>query len=331
MRIGVIESTQPFLASTDWAHFFAQQLEQGGHQVEHVVLPCRVDDDSLLQQAVAYRLMQFDTYFDRVVTVGALAHFVSHKRKISWVDEIPSSCILADSPSERRATALRAALQDAFWVALKEAQAVWVMSRSRAKELERIYGIMAPVLYPPVAYPELFRAGPYSSEVLCFGPSSRSRLRIVLDAMARVESDVTLKVYDYSLNPQLQWITHEIAERGLTEKVKVAVDISYNQRVKDLNECLAVLALDDEGVAIALEAAHARRPYIAWPTSVYRQELWHQSTHNCGEVQSDPCSLARALDRLEQDNSWVRSNGDELWRSLRDTTDWLTVVRALLA
>ena len=86
MRIGVISTAMPFVQGggrfiVDWLH---EKLAEQGYAVETVYIPFVDELDHILPQMAAIRLMNFQDYFDRVITIRPPAHMVRHTRKVVW-------------------------------------------------------------------------------------------------------------------------------------------------------------------------------------------------------------------------------------------------------
>jgi hypothetical protein len=119
-------------------------LGERGHAVELILLPVDETSDDLLQQVMAYRLLDLDPQFDRVITLRPPAHVVRHRCKIVLLGH-RTRCV---RPDDRQARAMRATLDRVDVVALDEAHAVLVGSAAAAERLRRQAGVACQLLGP---------------------------------------------------------------------------------------------------------------------------------------------------------------------------------------
>src|SRR5690348_14125278 len=86
MKIGLISSAVPLVFGggrfiVDWT---LEKLRASGHEVEAVYLPFLEDPETILTQMSAFRLLELEGHFDRVITFRPPAHIVRHSCKVVW-------------------------------------------------------------------------------------------------------------------------------------------------------------------------------------------------------------------------------------------------------
>jgi hypothetical protein len=148
LRIGIVSAAVP-LACGGGRRVLAglrAALAERGHPVETILLPIDESSDDLLQQVVAYRLIELDPQFDRVITVRPPAHVVRHRCKIILLGHRTRSAL----PDTGWARSLRADLDRIDAAALAEARAVFVRNERTAVRL-RQRGTGCEPLGPPLA------------------------------------------------------------------------------------------------------------------------------------------------------------------------------------
>ncbi|MFO1060059.1 MAG: hypothetical protein U1E53_24210 [Dongiaceae bacterium] len=134
MRIGIVSAAVPLAGGgRRIAAALRAALTERNHRVETVLLPIDESADDLLQQVMAYRLVELDPQFDRVITVRPPAHVVRHRCKVVLIGHRTRSSL----PDTRWAQALRAELERVDAAALREARAVYVRDRETAERLRR--------------------------------------------------------------------------------------------------------------------------------------------------------------------------------------------------
>src|SRR5436309_2716783 len=86
MKFGLVSSCVPLVngGARFIINWLAKNLEDAGHQAETILIPQTDEPETLLQQTTAFRLLDLDDRFDRVVTFRPPAHVVRHRAKIVW-------------------------------------------------------------------------------------------------------------------------------------------------------------------------------------------------------------------------------------------------------
>jgi hypothetical protein len=146
LRIGLVSAAPPLARGGGRRIMTAllQGLRQRGHAVEPVLLPMDESSDDLLQQVMAYRLLDLDPQFERVITLRPPAHVVRHRCKIVLLGHRTRAAL----PDGAQARSMRATLDRVDAVALGEAHAVLVGSTAAAERLRGQAGVACQLLGP---------------------------------------------------------------------------------------------------------------------------------------------------------------------------------------
>lgn len=134
MRIGIVSAAVPLAGGgRRVAAALQAALVARDHRVETILLPIDESADDLLQQVMAYRLLELDPQFDRVITLRPPAHVVRHRCKVVLLGHRTRAAL----PDTRWGLALRAELARIDAAALTEARVVYVRDRRTASRLRR--------------------------------------------------------------------------------------------------------------------------------------------------------------------------------------------------
>lgn len=345
MKIGLVSSAVPHIDGgarfiVDW---LADHLVERGHAVETVWLPCTEEGRSLFEQMTAFRLVQLEDSFDRVITFRPPAHAVRHPVKIVWfIHHVRQFYDLWDTsyrsvPDTAYWRAFRQQLFEADRTALGEAHRIFANSRTVADRLRRFNGIDGEVLYPPVFRPERFRAEQWGDEILCIcRMEHHKRQHLLIEAMRHVRTPVRLRLCGRSNSigyvADLEAI---IRQYGLDDRVTLDHRwIDEEEKVERLAHALASAYVphDEDSYGYpTIEAAHAGKATVTTPDSGGVREF--VADGECGLiVPPRPQAIADAFDRLWGDRKLARRMG-EAARERIDRLDitWAHVLDRLLA
>lgn len=343
MKIGLISSAVPLVFGggrfiVDWT---LEKLRACGHEAEAVYLPFVDDPETILTQMNAFRLLQLEEHFDRVITFRPPAHVVRHSCKIVWfIHHIRTFYDLWDSPyrgvpDNAHYRAVRETLWRLDTTALGEADRVFSNSRVVADRLQRYNGIGATVLYPPVLRPETFVAGDYGDEVVSVcRMEHHKRQHLLIEAMRHVRSPVRLRLCGASLSPDYIGTLEQMAS-GLREKVVIEPRwISEEEKARTLATALAsaYVPLDEDSYGYpTVEAAHAERCSVTVSDSGGVGEFVVDGETGL-ITEPNPRELAAAFDRLFEDRALARRLGVAARHRIDELgIGWNTVVTALTA
>lgn len=344
-RIGLVSSCVPLISGgyrfiVDW---LALQLEARGHQVERIMIPTTDDPASILEQMTAFRLLELDRHFDRVITFRPPSHMVRHRRKVCWfIHHLRFFYDLWDSeyrafPDTAQTRALRDTIHRADTAALAEAHGLFTNSRVVADRLRTFNGLEGEVLYPPMMRPELFRAGPHGDEIVCVcRMEAHKRQHLLIEAMRHVRTPVRLRLCGSASNDA--YVVHLrslVATHGLEERVTIENRwITEEEKADRLAVSLAsaYIPFDEDSYGYStLEAAHARRCTVTVSDSGGVPEFVRDGVHGL-IVAPAAEALAAAFDQLHADRAAAQRMGESAERRVAELgIDWDTVIRKLLA
>lgn len=318
-----------------------QKLIEHGHQVEHFFLPFIDQPDILLDQILAFRLIDLSDRCDILIALRPPAHVMPHPNKVLWfIHHIRSLYDLWNSsyamvPDDPGGRALRKAVMDLDTKTIQEAQRVFTNSKVVGERLRHFNGISSTVLYPPVFAPERFRSDEYGDEIVMICRiEAHKRQWLLVEAMRYVQTGVKLRLCGTSMSSaELDRIRNAIAEHQLDSKV-IFEDrwISEQEKIERLAPALAVAYLpedEDSYGYCSLEAAHARKAVLTTTDSGGVLELIEDGI-NGSIVPPDPHALADAMDRLYLDRAKSQRMGWANQHRLSELgINWSTVVNTL--
>ncbi len=345
MKIGLISTALPFVQGggrfiVDWLH---EKLVEQGHAVEVIYIPYTDELEHILPQMTAIRLIELQSYFDRVITIRPPAHMVRHPRKVVWfIHHLRGFYDLWDTPyrpvrDDPHGRAMRDAIFAADRLALGEAHRLFTNSRVVGDRIKRFNGLDSEVLYPPVLRPELFRAGPYSDEVVSVcRMEHHKRQHLLVEAMAHTATPVRLRLCGVSSNPAYVQGLRDVASKlGVADRVTIEERwITEDEKAQRLETALssAYLPFDEDSYGYpTIEAAHACRCTITVSDSGGVPEFVEDGV--TGFVsEPHPRAVARAMDRLFIDRNLAQQMGEAAQARVAILgIEWNTVISKLLA
>jgi glycosyltransferase involved in cell wall biosynthesis len=345
VKIGLVSSTVPLVQGggrfiVDW---LAAKLSHAGHRVEIVWIPYTDELQFMFSEMTAFRLLDLESSFDRVITFRPPAHVVRHSAKIVWfIHHIRFFYDLWGSPycpvpDTAYWHSFRRKLMAADTNALREAKAVFTNSKVVAKRLRDFNRIEGEVLYPPVIEPERFFNEVWGDEIICVCRlEHHKRQHLLIEAMRHVRTPVTLRLAGDSLDSSyVDSLKQMIAQFRLEQKVTIDRRwISEAEKASLLATALACayVPLDEDSYGYpTIEAAHACKATVSVSDGGGVLEFI-QDGHNGLLVSPDPLAVAEAFDRLWQDRFLARRLGEAANRHIGDMKiTWEHVLERLLA
>ena len=345
MKIGIVSSVVPLV--NGGARFIVEwleaQLRARGHAVEVIYIPTIDSPDSLLEQMLAFRMINLADHFDRVITFRPPSHVVQHPCKVIWfIHHVrvfydlwgQEYCPVPDTQSWR---ALRDQIIAADTMALTEAHRVFSNSKVVGDRLAQFNGIGSEVLYPPVLDPERFRSGDYGDEIVSVCRlEHHKRQHLLVEAMGHTRTPVRLRLCGVSFNPDYAASLRDLAERDRVQD-RVTIEnrwISEDEKVAALETALAsaYVPFDEDSYGYpTIEAAHARRCTLTVDDSGGVPEFVTDGV-NGFITPPDPAALGAAFDRLYTDRALARRMGDAAFEEIAARgINWDTVITKLLS
>lgn len=346
MKIGLISSFLPLVFGggrniVDWLDV---KLKERGYSSEVIYLPSTDAPESILEQMAAFRMLQLDDYFDRVITFRPPSHVVRHRCKVVWfIHHIRMYYDLWNtvySPMSDTAPwrALRAAVMRADTVALREAHHIFTNSNIVNERLVTFNGLRGDVLYPPILHPELFTSREYGDEIVCVSRiEHHKRQQLLVDAMKHTHSGVRLHLsgvntIDADYIPALR---KQIHKDNLRQKVFLEDRwVSEQEKADRLSRALACAYVpynEDSYGYCTIEAAHSRRCTVTTTDAGGVLEFVTDGADGL-VVAPEPEALADAFDRLYEQRGLAQQFGEAAHGRLDDLRiNWDTVIEKLLA
>jgi glycosyltransferase involved in cell wall biosynthesis len=345
-RIGLISSSVPHVSGgyrfiVDWLE---EQLRERGHLVETIYIPSSDEPDTQLPQMAAFRMMELDAYFDRVITFRPPAHMVRHRRKVCWfIHHIRIFYDLWEEseqhgiPNTAQYRALRDTIHAADTAALRDCHRLFANSRVVAQRLRDFNGLESEILYPPLGHPSLFTAGTYGDEVVCIcRMDEHKRQHMLVEAMRFTRTPVRLRLCGLAMDSAYYEKLMEIVGAYDLSR-KVAIDhrwITEEEKAELLSRSLAAayVPFDEDSYGYpTLEAAHARRCILALRDG---GGVWDfiEDGRNGLLADPNPRAVAAALDRLYADRDATIRMGEAAQRRVVELgINWDVVIGRLLA
>lgn len=345
VRVGLVSSAVPLIQGggrfiVDWLR---QKLEEHGHSVAAIYLPSTDEPETILQQMAAFRMVKFDSHFDRVVTFRPPSHMISHPQKVVWfIHHIRAFYDMWDGPYRPVPDlapwrALRAQVIQADTVALSEATRVFSNSRVVGDRLRAFNGIDSEVLYPPVLDPGLFTEGERGDEIVCIcRVEHHKRQHLLVEAMRHVRSQVRLRLCGLSSTPTyMAELLETVARHDLGGRVTIEnAWISEQSKAIRLAQSLAnaYVPLDEDSYGYpTVEAAHARRCTLTFTDSGGTHEFVEHGVSGV-IVAPEPVAIAEALDLLFEDRVRTRRMGEAAFERVTALgISWDHVIARLMA
>lgn len=345
MRIGLISSAVPLINGgyrfiVEWLH---EKLVERGHEVEIIYIPTTEEEEHILPQMAAIRMMKLDSYFDRVITFRPPAHVVQHPRKVVWfIHHLRAFYDLWDTPYRpfpinTSTESLRAAIMSADTRALAEAHRLFTNSRVVAERVKVFNGLESEILYPPVLHPEQFRSGSYGDEIVSVcRMEGHKRQHLLVEALGKTRTPVRLRLCGSSSDARYTSKLMKVAKRlGVASRLTIENRwISQDEKVDRLEHALASVyaPFDEDSYGYpTLEASHAQRCTVTTTDSGGVPEFVSHGVNGL-IAEPDAASIAAAFDRLYEDREMARRMGLEAQKRVAELgIDWDTVVARLLA
>lgn len=345
MKVVVASSFAPFVKGggrfiVEWLE---TKLREHGHQVERFYLPFNEAPETLLDNLLAYRLLDLAEGSDRLIAIRPPAHSIRHPNKVVWfIHHLRGYYDLAHTdyslvPDSGGGRAIAAALHRHDTACLKEARAVFTNSTVVKERLASFNGIGSEVLYPPLFRPEQFFRGEPNGEIVSVcRVESHKRQHLLIAAMALVRTPVKLRLCGASANPDYEKeLRRLIANGNLQDRVTIESGwISEERKAELVSHCLASVyaPVDEDSYGYpTLEAAAARKPTVTtWDAGGTLEFVRDGENGLIAEPSHE--ALADAFDRLYADPARTAQMGEAAFEtvlSLKIT--WDHVLQRLLA
>ncbi len=325
MRVIVATSVYPFVEGSatlivDW---LAQMIREEGHEVELLKLPADPNYSTMLDQLLAYRLLDLSQHGDRLIAVRTPSHLLRHPCKILWFIHHHRSAYdlwgtpYQDIPNTPEGIRYRDSIRQADFVGFQDAKRIFCTSHVVADRLKKFNGVDAEVLYHPLLQPEAFRTASYGDYILYLSRiTHHKRQMLALQALQCTQSPVRLMIVgpvDPDSASYLRELQAMAESSGLADRVSIIPNwIPEQEKIELLASCLAVtyFPFDEDSYGYpSLEAHHSGKAVISTADAGGTRELIVDG-ENGFLPPPDPEAIGRAMDRLYYDRELARRMGE---------------------
>lgn len=347
MKVIVASTVVPFLQGgyTVIVDSLVDRLRAEGHTVEKMLFPFSSKWDELLDQMLAFRLMDLSQHGDRLITVRFPSYLLQHPNKTVWFIHHHRGAYdlwgteYQDIPMTPEGVRVRDSIRNADAAALAECRPVFANSEVVADRLRQFNGVAAEVLYPPLPRAEAYHCAGHGDYILYLNRLvHHKRQWLAIEAMRHVETGVRLVIAgkpDPDALPYLAELHALVDRHNLHDRVTILADwMPEDRKVEMFAECLAgaYFPLDEDSYGYpSLEAHCSGKAVITTADSGGTLELINDG-ENGFVTAPDPHAIARAMDALYRDRALARAMG-EAGRARMDALgiSWEHVTRRLLA
>jgi len=347
MRIIIASTIVPFVEGgarlmADW---LGETLRTQGHQVEILELPFSSRWEEVLEQMLAFRLMDLSQHGDLLIAIRPPSYLLRHPNKVLWFIHHHRGAYdlwgtrYQDLPSSPEGLRCRAAIMRADSVAFAEARKIYCNSQVVADRLARFNRVQAEVLYPPLLRPERYRTGQFGNYLLFVSRlTHHKRQWLALEALRHTHTPVRLVLVgksDPGAEPYAAELSSLVHQYRLSDRV-VLIDrwIPEEEKITLFADCLAAiyLPLDEDSYGyVSLEAHHAGKAVLTTADAGGTRELILDGV--TGFITApDPEAIAGAMDRLYADRSTAQCMGEAGRQRIAELgITWDRVVEKLLS
>jgi glycosyltransferase involved in cell wall biosynthesis len=344
MRVAVLNTAVPFVrgGAEVLAERLCEALAAEGHEAQLISLPyVRHDPADLAVELESVRRWRIRG-IDRLIALKFPVHLVPHENKVLWLlhQHRPAYDLWDTRFGGMGPTAQGLAARDLVRRAderwLPEAKAIHAISEPVAARLKRFNRIDAPVLHPPLPYPEQYRAEGYGDYVFCPARLAlNKRQALLIKALRYTRSGVRLVLAGTPMSHrELRRLQGLATLYGVRRRVTILpswIEEGEKVRLYARARAVAYVPFDEDYGFVPLEAAAAERPVVTCTDSGGTHLLVREGESG-RVVAPDPRALARAFDELVEDDALAERLGRGARARLDALAlDWGHVARTLLA
>ena len=352
MKIGLISSSAPFVDGG--YRFIAEWLNKVligyGYKSELIYIPFSNDDpETIFTQMTAFRLINLEDRFDKVITFRPPSHIVRHRDKTVWfihhirtfydlwgTSYAPYNFNDNNDNNYSGIRFIRKNLINADGAALKEAKKVFSNSKIVAERLKKYNGIDSEVLYPPVLNPERFFNDSYGDEIVCVCRiEEHKRQHLLAEAMKFVKSGVKLRLCGVGSDENyIKRIKKIIEENNLKGKIYFENRwITEEEKAIYFSNALAsaYIPFDEDSYGYpTIESALSRKCAVTTIDAGGVTEFVIDG--ECGLVVSNrPEDIAKAFDELMTKKNIARSLGENSYLRVGELKiNWENIISKLI-
>ena len=346
MKIGLVSSYAPFVNGgyrfiTEWLNSI---LQENGYKSEIIYIPSTEDPGSLFEQMTAFRLLNLEDRFDRVITFRPPSHLIKHSNKVIWFIhhirifyDLWGTSYFPARADDKYMESFRKNLINADTAALNEAKIVYANSKAVAQRLKKYNNVNSEVLYPPVLKPERFFNKSYGDEIISICRiEPHKRQHLLIEAMRFVKSGVKLRICGLGTDENyISRIKSLISLYNLKDKVFFENRwISEDEKIEYLSAALAnaYIPFDEDSYGYpVIEAALSKKSTITSSDSGGVSEFVTDGVNGL-IVSNSPEDIAGAFDSLFLDKKTAEELGGRSYERLEELgINWQNVLKKILA
>jgi len=348
MRIAIVTTQCPFV--TGGAELHAEQLKlalhRAGHAAEIISIPYKwYPPESILDHMLAARSFNISEFngvkIDLAICLKFPAYLIRHPNKVFWILHQERAAYdlwdrgLSDFFHSDNGEMIRAAVQQADGVELRNARRIFANSENVAKRLLHYNGIEAEALYHPPPLAPYLRCD--VARDYFYYPSRITKLKrqdFVLHALARTKTNAKVVFSGAFDSPDSEKELRKLAfELGLQERVEWRGHVEQADMITLYAHAQGVLytPVDEDLGYVALETMAASKPLLTLSDAGEPANLI-QHDHEGLVSEPSPESYARLIDRAMNDGNYLLQLGRNA-RSRYDSLDvsWEKAVARLIA
>jgi glycosyltransferase involved in cell wall biosynthesis len=320
----VCEAQVPFIrgGAEALSRELVREFRERGYDTELISIPFKwYPKTELLPHAAMWRLLDLSESngrpIDLLVATKFPTYFARHPRKVTWlVHQHRAAYDLVDTPftdftHEEFDVALRERLLKLDTEMLGECRALFSISGTVSRRVERFNGLHATPLYHPPRLAARLRKGQAGSYVLSVGRlEGVKRVDLAIRAMLHVPQAVSLVIAGTGTHADsLKSLTDSL---GLAPRVKFLGEVSDEDLIQLYAGALAVVfpPLDEDYGYVTLESFLSHTPVVTTDDAGGPNEFVTSGV-NGWVTAPDPKALADAIARLHADRRKSARMGDE--------------------
>jgi glycosyltransferase involved in cell wall biosynthesis len=347
MRVIVATSVVPFVegGATQIVAWLVRKLKEHGHEVDTFELPFSEAYPELLDQLLAFRLLDMSEHGERMIAVRTPSHLLKHPNKVTWfIHHYRGAYDLWGTkyqtlPATPEGLACRQAIMNSDTRGLRECKQVFCNSTVVKDRLSKFNGIAAQVLYPPLLKPEQFRCDEYGDYLFYVARlAHHKRQWLAIEALRYTHTPVKLVIAgapDPGFESYVFDLRHLINKYGLEDRVSMIPHwIPDADKIDLLAKCAAAVyfPFDEDSYGYpSLEAHAARKAVLTTIDAGATNELIRDDVNGL-VTPADPELIAAAMDALYNNRLLCRRLGEAGEERIRELQiDWDHVISALLA
>lgn len=325
-----------------------EELRQRNYKVDLVQLPFNASAaDEVLAEIVRWQSLDLSELsgreVDLVICTKFPSYLLSHPRKSIWlVHQYRQFYDLYGSGFGASATSfkdevLRQIVVRSDLASLVSSSVLCTISQNVSNRLKRYLDLDSSVIMPPLPLANRYFSGEKGNYILSVGRLCHiKRVDLLIKALPRIASDVTLKIVGVSDEPEIdKYLKNEIDKHHLWDRVQFLGRVEDEELLNLYSNAFAVYyaPFDEDYGFVTLEALASGKPVVtAFDSGGTLEFILNEQ--NGFVVTPDPNALATAFNKLWRDSELylkMQSNIANMRKETDGPTNWDQVISSLLA